>query len=144
MHRIIIFFIFFISKISFGQTAITWDDLSDVEFEEVYSEELDGLVLYPHFGLSVRELSGKEVLLRGHLLAVDPIEGYFFLSKGPIWSCFFCGAGGPETVVELNLTSDNNNFVMDELVTMKGILRLNSDDIDHCNYILDYAKVYKR
>ena len=93
---------------------------------------------------SVRELAGKQVLLRGHILTIDPSEGYFILSKGPIRSCFFCGAGGPETVVELNLKSEKNNFVMDELVTIKGTLRLNSDDIYKCNYILDYAEVSNR
>ena len=33
---------------------------------------------------------------------------------------------------------------MDELVTIKGTLRLNSDDIYKCNYILDYAEVSSR
>ena len=108
MYRVILFVLLFASEIVFAQTEITWDDLADVEFEEIYSEEIDGLLLYPHFGFSVRELEGKQVLLRGHILTIDPSESYFILSKGPIWSCFFCGAGGPETVVELNLKSKNN------------------------------------
>ena len=144
MYRAILFIFLFVSEVSFSQNEITWDDLADVEFEELYSEEIDEYVLYPHFGSSVRELSGKQVLLRGHILTIDPSEGYVILSKGPIWSCFFCGAGGPETVVELNLKSDKNNFVMDEVVTIKGTLRLNADDIYKCNYILDYAEVSSR
>ena len=143
MYKVTLFILLFVSKVSFSQNEITWDDLADVEFEEIYSEE-DGYILYPHFGFSVRELAGKQVFIRGHILTIDPSEGYFILSKGPILSCFFCGAGGPETVVELNLKSKNNNFVMDEVVTMKGILRLNSDDIYKCNYILDYAEVRSR
>jgi len=143
MYRVILFVLLFTSELSFAQNEITWDDLADVEFEEIYSEE-GGLILYPHFGFSVRELAGKQVLIRGHILTIDPSEGYFILSKGPIWSCFFCGAGGPETVVELNLKSKNNNFVMDEVVTLMGTLRLNSDDIYKCNYILDYAEVSGR
>ena len=143
MYRVILFILLFVSEIVFAQTEITWDDLSDVEFEEIYSEE-DGHILYPHFGSSVRELAGKQVIIRGHILTIDPSEGYFILSKGPKRSCFFCGAGGPETVVELNLKSKKNNFVMDEVVTIKGTLRLNSDDIYKCNYILDYAEVRSR
>ena len=143
MYRVILVILLFISEVSFSQNEITWDDLADVEFEEIYSEE-EGHILYPHFGFSVRELAGKQVLIRGHILTINPSEGYFILSKGPIRSCFFCGAGGPETVVELNLKSEKNNFVMDELVTIKGTLRLNSDDIYKCNYILDYAEVSKR
>ena len=144
MYRTILFILLFVSEVSFSQNEITWDDLADVEFEELYSEEIDEYVLYPHFGSSVRELSGKQVLLRGHILTIDPSEGYVILSKGPIWSCFFCGAGGPETVVELNLKSDKNNFVMDEVVTIKGTLRLNADDVYKCIYILDNAEVSSR
>lgn len=144
MHRILLFALLFVTDLCFAQVEINWDDLADVEFEEVYSEEIDDIILYPHFGFSVRELAGKEVLLRGHILTIDPSKGYFVLSKGPIWSCFFCEAGGPETVVELNLKSDNNHFVMDEIVTIKGILRLNADDIYKCNYILDNAELSKR
>ena len=143
MYRVILVILLFVSKIVFAQTEITWNDLADVEFEEIYLEE-DGHILYPHFCFSVRELAGKQVLIRGHILTIDHSEGYFILSKGQIWSCFFCGAGGPETVVELNLKSKNNNFVMDEVVTIKGTLRLNSDDIYKCNYILDYAEVSSR
>ena len=144
MYRVILVILLFVSEIVFAQTEITWDDLADVEFEEIYSEEEEGHILYPHFGFSVRKLAGKQVLIRGHILTIDPSEGYFILSKGPIRSCFFCGAGGPETVVELNLKSKNNNFFMDEVVTIKGTLRLNSDDIYKCNYILDYAEVGSR
>lgn len=144
MYRAILVILLFVSEIVFAQTEITWDDLADVEFEEIYSEEEDGYILYPLFGFSVLELAGKQVLIRGHILTIEPSEGYFILSKGPIWSCFFCGAGGPETVIELNLKSKNNNFVMDEVVTLKGTLRLNSDDIYKCNYILDYAEVSNR
>jgi hypothetical protein len=144
MYRAILFILLFVSEVSFSQNEITWDDLADVEFEELYSEEIDEFVLYPHFGSSIRELAGKQVLLRGHILTIDPSEGYFILSKGPIWSCFFCGAGGPETVVELNFESDKNDFVMDEVVTIKGTLRLNSEDIYQCVYILDYAEVSSR
>ena len=144
MYRVILFVLLFTSELSFAQNEITWDDLADVEFEEIYSEEIDGLILYPHFGFSVRELAGKQVLLRGHILTIDPSKDYFVLSKGPIWSRFFCGAGGSETVVELNVKSKTINFFMDEVVTIKGTLRLNADDIYKCNYILDYAEVSSR
>ena len=88
MYRVILFFLLFVSEIVFAQTEITWNDLADVEFEEVYSEEIDEFISYPHFGFRIRELAGKQVLLRGHILTIDPSEGYVILSKGPIWSCF--------------------------------------------------------
>ena len=72
MYRVILCILLFVSEVSFSQNEITWDDLADVEFEEIYSEELDELILYPHFGFSIRELAGKQVLLRGHILTIDP------------------------------------------------------------------------
>lgn len=132
------------AKITFSQTQIDWDVLSDVEFTDVYMEEVDEYFLYPHFGSSVRNLAGQEVMIRGFVLAIDPTENYYILSKGPFSSCFFCGVGGPETIVELEMKSSKEVFIMDEVATIKGTLKLNADDIYQCNYILQNAEVYLR
>ena len=105
------------------------------------SDEVDEYFLYPHFGQSVRKLEGSELILTGFILALDPADNYYVLSKGPFASCFFCGAGGPETVVELKLKSNKDYFVMDQMVTIKGVLKLNPDDIYQCNYIFEQAEV---
>ena len=144
MHKYCIVCLLFISKFSFSQIEITWKDLEDVEFSDIHIEEVDEYVLYPHFGFDVRELDGKEVALSGYILAIDPDKGFYVLSKGPFASCFFCGNGGPETIVELSLKSDKDSFFMDEFATIKGVLKLNPDDIYRCVYILEYAEVYKR
>ena len=144
MYKYFLFFSLFITKFSFSQIEISWQDLEDVEFSETYVEEVDQYILFPHFGLDVRELEAKEIVLSGYILALDPNEGYYVLSKGPFASCFFCGAGGPETIVELSLKSDKDSFYMDEFATIKGILKLNIDDIYRCVYILEDAEVNKR
>jgi hypothetical protein len=144
MHKLCFFLLLFVTKISFGQIEITWKTLEDVEFTDTYLEELDAYYYYPYFGPNVSALEGQEVILRGFVLAIDPVERYYILSKGPYASCFFCGGAGPETIVELELKSDKDYFLMDELVTMKGILKLNADDIYKCNYILEKAEVYRR
>ena len=145
MHKyLIILFLFFSSKFSFSQTEISWTDLEDVEFSDVYIEEIDEYVLYPHFGFDVIELGGQEITLSGYVLAIDPDKGFYVLSKSPFASCFFCGAGGPETIVELSLKSDKDSFFMDEFATIRGTLKLNADDIYRCVYILEDAEVHKR
>lgn len=146
MNRTTIIYIMFtiFAKITFSQTQIDWDVLSDVEFTDVYMEEVDEYFLYPHFGSSVRNLAGQEVMIRGFVLAIDPTENYYILSKGPFSSCFFCGVGGPETIVELEMKSSKEVFIMDEVATIKGTLKLNADDIYQCNYILQNAEVYLR
>ena len=139
MHKYFIFFLLILSKVSFSQVEISWQDLEDVEFSEIYNDSIGEYFLYPHFGFNVRELEGMQVELSGYILALDPEENYYILSKGPFASCFFCGAGGPETIVELSLKSDNIFFVMDEFTTIRGILKLNHNDIYRCNYILENA-----
>lgn len=128
---------------SWAQTKITWETLSDVRFTDKYSEEEEAYYYYPHFGSSVKALEGKEVYLKGYMLALEPKEGIFILSRNPYAACFFCGGSGPESIVELKLKPGYPRFRMDQLVTIKGYLKLNQDDIYQCNYILDQAEVYK-
>ena len=141
MYKYLFILLLLFSKFGFSQIEISWKDLEDIDFSEAYVEEVDQYILFPHFGLDIRELESKEVVLSGYILALDPDEGYYVLSKGPFASCFFCGAGGPETIVELSLKSDKDSFYMDEFATIKGVLKLNSDDIYRCVYILENAEV---
>ena len=143
MHKTIIIILSFLSLDVFSQVEITWQTLSNVEFEDQYIESEDVYYYYPFFGSEVRDLAGKEVIITGYVLAIDPLKGYYVLSKGPFSSCFFCGVGGPESIMELNLADIDTKFKMDEIVTFKGILNLNYDDIYRSNYILDKAEVYQ-
>ena len=144
MTKYLIIFLFLFTKTAIAQEEIDWNTLSDVEFTDVYMEEVDEYFLYPHFGPTIRQLAGKKVKIRGFVLAIDPTENYYILSKGPFSSCFFCGVGGPETIVELEMKSSKEVFIMDEVATITGILKLDSDDIYQCNYILQDAEVYLR
>lgn len=123
-----------------AQQVISWETLSDVNFTDKYSEEEDAYYYYPHFGFSVRALNGKEVSIRGYMLVIDQQEGVYILSKNPFSACFFCGTGGPETIIELKLNTEHRRFKTDQVVTMQGKLKLNQDDIYQCNYILENAK----
>ena len=144
MYKFLFFSFLFSFNLSFAQTEISWKDLEDVEFEDVFFDEVDDFIAYPYFGQSVKNLSGVEVSLTGYILALDPDEGYYILSKGPFASCFFCGKGGPETVAELVLKSNNDKFFMDEFASIKGKLILNPDDIYRCIYIIEDAERYNQ
>ena len=103
MHKTIIIIFTFLTIDVFSQVEITWQTLSNVEFEDQYIESEDVYYYYPFFGSEVRDLAGKEVIITGYVLAIDPLKGYYVLSKGPFSSCFFCGVGGPESIMELSL-----------------------------------------
>jgi len=125
-----------------SQTKITWETLEDVTFTDKYSEEVQANYYYPHFGESVKALEGEKVFIEGFMLVFDRKAGIYILSRNSYSSCFFCGNGGPESIIELKLRPSHPRFKMDQLVTIAGTLVLNQDDIYQCNYILKDAEVY--
>lgn len=131
----------FLSLTSHAQVIdIDWALLAKVEWGEKYFEEYDETVYYPDFSKEVSALNGKTVRIKGYVIPVDVASDYYVLSANPYASCFFCGNAGPESIIELQLTTNDNRFSMDEIVTFTGVLKLNWDDLEHCNYILQNAK----
>lgn len=123
--------------------TINWETLADVSFTTEYVEKYDANFFVPAFSPQVKALEGKEVVLKGYMLPVAPEEDLFILSKNTYASCFFCGVGGPETIVEIQFQPGHPQFKMDQVVKVKGILSLNKDDVEHCNYILMKAEVFE-
>lgn len=143
MHKTVILTLSILLSIyANAQKEITWKDLADVNFVDKYFEMEGGYYLYPKFGESVKALEGTEVYLKGYILALDPETGYYLLSSNPYSSCFFCGGAGPETVVEPEFRFIPERLEMDKIVTIKGRLKLNNDNIYQCNYIFEEAEIY--
>lgn len=124
-----------------AQETITWEDLTDVEFEEKYDEETEAFWLVPIFGDQIKKLSKKEVLLEGFLIVLDMESNIVVLSRYPYSSCFFCGMAGPESIVEIQLSEPPSNIKMDQKAVMQGSLHLNSTELNHFNYILKEAVI---
>lgn len=126
----------------FAQKEITWQDLADVKFTDKYFPEFEEYFMYPNFGDNVKTLNGKKVELKGYFLNISPEDGLYILSNAPMAMCFFCGMGGPETVVELQLKV-NPKLKTDDIVKVTGTLKLNSEDVNHLIYILTDCNVEK-
>ena len=95
------------------------------------------------FGKNVEALNNKEVKITGYMLTLAPDEGVYVLSQNPYADCFFCGYGGPETAIELVLKPGHDDFLMDELVTVTGTLKLIYDDITSGVYRMINATAVK-
>ena len=134
------FFLFFVGNI-FSQNIITWELLKNVEFDEIWSEEFQAYYMVPKFSDSVKEMDGKEVQIRGFIIPVDIVQDYYVLSANPYSSCFFCGQAGPESVMEIQMIKKYEGLRMDQVITYKGTLKLNVDDIYQLNYILEDAEI---
>ncbi len=126
-----------------GIEELTWKQLTDVEFKDVYVEELDAYYWKPTFGENVRALAGREVYITGYIIPVDYDENFYVLSRYPFANCFFCGGAGPESVVDLRFKNENRMYETDERLTFRGKLALNADDVYQMNYILEGAEEYE-
>ncbi len=116
---------------------LTWKDLTDVEFKDVYVDELDAYYWKPLFGPSVKEIEGGKFFITGYVIPVDIDEDFYVLSRYPFANCFFCGGAGPETVVDLQFDGHSpREYATDERLTFAGELKLNADDVYQMNYIL--------
>jgi len=133
----------FLSFSAFGQTQkITWKNLQDVNFTDKFSEEEQAYYYYPHFGSKVKALEDKIVYLKGYMFPLGPEDDFYVISRYPYSSCFFCGVGGPESIVQIKFKSKPPEFRMDQVVTIIGKLRLNQNDIYTCNYVFEEAEIY--
>lgn len=117
-----------------------WNVFAKTKFEPRYHKDIGEYLFYPDFTDEVKKLEGKEVTLEGYYVPFAP-EGdtYVILSKYPMSQCFFCGGGGPESVAEVNFKKDPASFQVDDLITVRGKLKLNADDVDHINFIITDA-----
>lgn len=107
-----------------------------VKFEPKYFKDEDETYLVPVFPPSVKARVGTAVSLSGYYMPFK-LDGHrVILSKYPYSACFFCGGAGPETVVEVVFTDASPKLKVDDVISVKGKLRLNDSDVNHMNFIL--------
>ncbi|EPR68599.1 hypothetical protein [Cyclobacterium qasimii] len=128
-----------ISFSAIGQQENVWKNLSFVTYE--IGEDDFGELYVPIFGEKTLEMEGKEITADGYII---PFEGMFkpehiILSSLPLAECFFCGSGGPETVMEVMLKEPVK--YTSKKVKVRGKLVLNSKDPEKLMYILKEAEL---
>ena len=137
----IMFIYLFSNSYLSAQTNVDWFVLADVKFEKKFSESLGYSYEEATFGDWVKQYDGKEISITGYVIPLDVMATTLALSANPNSTCFFCGAAGPETVLDLRLSPDvERRFRMDELVTFKGKLKLNRRNDRQFTYVLQNAE----
>lgn len=120
-----------------AQNDNVWKNLSEVSYK--ISEDEYGELYVPVFSENISKMEGKVVEADGYII---PFEGMFkpehiILSSLPLAECFFCGSGGPETVMEVEMASPIK--YTSKRVRVRGTLTLNSKDPDKLMYIVKDA-----
>jgi len=147
MKMIRVFVLMVIAVQAFGQSKPDmWNEFAKTKFEPKYYEKLGEYLFYPTFTNEVKALEGKEITIEGFYVPFAPEDGnYIIVSKFPMSQCFFCGGGGPESIAEVMFKNNAMpKFQVDDLITVKGKLKLNANDIDHVNFILTEAVLVKK
>lgn len=121
-----------------GFPSLIWPKLYDIKFEK----KKDNLGEYdkPVFSTATKALNGKSVTLPGYMIPFETGSkgAKFMFSSMPINACFFCGVGGPESVIEVMMKQPLSFH--DKPIEIKGILKLNDTDPDKMIYILEQGE----
>jgi hypothetical protein len=147
MRKLIVVIILFCStNLVLAQGKIdSWNEFAKTKFEPKYYEKLGEYLFHPNFPAELKAMEGKEITVQGFYVPFAPEDGeYIIISKYPMSQCFFCGGGGPESIAEVNFAKSPGKFQVDDLITVKGKLKLNTDNIDHVNFILTEASLVSK
>ncbi|MCH7409111.1 hypothetical protein MM239_06880 [Belliella sp. DSM 111904] len=129
-----------LSTFTYAQTnGNVWRALSEVTYK--IGEDDFGELYIPVFSDNIKKLEGKVVEADGYII---PFEGMFkpehiILSSLPLAECFFCGSGGPETVMEVMMKSPIK--YTSKRVKVRGKLTLNDSDPEKLMYIVVDAEL---
>ena len=137
------FSVFILAKSSSAQVNVSWGDLMDITFKDVYLESDDIYVYFPLFKDKQKVLADKQVSITGYIIPIDIEMDLYVLSAFPFSACFFCGAAGPESVMAIYFKSDDLSFKNDERLPLTGNFELNDSDVNELIYILREAEVKK-
>lgn len=142
MLKTIILILFCSSPFFQLQAQNSWKKLEAVAFETVETKEG-----YPMdvaaFGEAVKALEGSTIRLKGYIIPLEELRGqkYFIFSRYPFNLCYFCGAAGPETIIEVR--SQKEIPFTEDLIELEGRFETNATDPDHMMYLLKDAHQLK-
>ena len=140
MRAFVTILLCFSSITSYGQQRLKWSTFERLEFIEVYNEDQAAWLQQPVWSESLLNWDGANVKITGYVIALDVVSKEYALSAFPFASCFFCGAAGPESVLELNFIHPQE-FLTDDVVTFRGILKLNTNPLSFPLTLIDAESI---
>ncbi len=128
------------SSIVRSQNHNFWQVLAEVGYQT--RKDVNGNIIEtPVFSKNLKSYNGKKIRLKGFVIPINEVgdQDKFMLSALPFNVCYFCGAAGPETVIEVD--SDEALRFNSKAIWVEGFLYLNYNDPDHHMYMLKSAQM---
>ncbi len=146
MKYFIAFLFCLILNISTAQDNVDhWTTLGMVELDSQF-DDLLGMVVQKATPLPiVQTINGKEINIRGYIIALSAKADlkHFMFSRYPQSMCFFCGAAGPESAMQVFLKSGDSIGYTSDKVELKGTLNVQIGDSSGLIYTLSQAEFVK-
>jgi len=120
-----------------------WQTLGTVDKESTYDESLGMTVDKITVGFLAKSYQGKEITIDGYIIPLTGkiSQNHFMLSLYPANMCFFCGAAGPETAMQVFMSNDRKVKYSDNKISLKGVLRINEQNSNGLLYTLEEAVI---
>ena len=124
-----------------GIKDTTWRKLFNIQYEIIKDYDEFGDLTVPVFSKDVKNLEGKEIVVTGYIFPFENVvnSSHLMFTALPVNACFFCGVGGPESVIEVFL--DEQISYVQQKIAISGVLVLNNTNPEQMMYILNNGKV---
>jgi len=144
LRVLILFFLISLSSNAQGQVNDDpWATLALVEKESKF-DDLMGMIVETARPLPpASALDGQEMEIRGYIIALAAKSKlkHFMFSRYPQNMCFFCGAAGPESAMQVFLKSGKTIDYTSDKVVIKGTLSIQAGDPSGLIYTLSNAEL---
>ena len=122
--------------------SLGWQAFAQVKSETKFFKNEGVYVVTPKFDEKIKSLEGMYFSLRGYYIPTEVhSDKWIVMSKVPMSQCFFCGGAGPESIAMINFKGKAPKFKTDQVITVRGKLRLNDSNLDELNFILDDSEL---
>lgn len=124
-----------------SQSKEVWTSLALVQTESAF-DDLMGMVVKKVTPMKpAQDLNGSEIEVAGFIIALGTktAQSHFMFSRYPQNMCFFCGAAGPESAMQVFMKDGKKIDLSQEKVKVKGRLQIQTNDASGLIYFLHDA-----
>lgn len=142
-YLFILFLTFGITHLNAQESKDIWNTLAMVDKETKFDDMMGMVVETARPQMIAQAYHGKEITVRGYIIALAAKTelSHFMFSRYPQNMCFFCGAAGPESAMQVFMKDGKKVDYTSDKVVVKGVLNIQAGDPSGLIYTLNNAEL---
>ncbi len=142
-YFILLLLLLVFSDVKTQNNSDVWNTLAMVDKESKFDDLMGMIVETARPQMVAMALNGKEIEVRGYIIALAAKTElkHFMFSRYPQNMCFFCGAAGPESAMQVFLKEGDKLDYTSDKVVIRGTLSIQSGDPSGLIYTLNNAEL---